>query len=142
MGLALLAACAIDARANKPGPFVYSDADDGVYIIRDQKLVQVLRDSDKLCADYAKAEERAEKASRVAAASPSKKTLQREKTSYVGSARKLMGECLNADKAAQRALAEVFGFKALDRIQKAAPFEDMVYVQLLPEAPAHFEALN
>jgi hypothetical protein len=139
LALAALLCCAT-AHATNAG-VLYSEPDDGLFILRNPALAQTLHESDRACESYAKSQEKAESAAAEAAAHPAKKTLQRQKAGMASAANHLMGQCLEADKAAKRALVKVLGPNTLDRLQKAAAFEDMVYVQLLPDAD-HFEALK
>ena len=124
--------CCAPAHAKDAGT-LFSEPEEGLFILRQPDLSEALRDSDRVCAAYAKAQDEADLAVQAAAATPSKRHL-REKTGKLLSAHKLMGACLEADRAAKKKLAEVIGDGALDRLQKAAAFEDMVYIQLVPDS--------
>lgn len=100
----LLAAPAAQARV------LFSDAEQGAYIIRDSDLSAKLQEAARACAAYV-------------AQQDSVKTLTRAR---------LMGECLNAEKIAERRIAELLGKASLARLQKAEAFEDMAYILLLP----------
>lgn len=138
--LAAALSCAAPAGAAERG-IIFSQPDDGVYIVRHEGLSKALQDSDLLCADYFKRQQEADRVARASAAAPAKRTLQREKFAMVAAAQRAMGECLNADKLTAKALVEIFGAKKADRVQKAAPFEDLVYVQLPPDSSV-YEALR
>lgn len=141
--LLAVAAMLLAASAHAKGAGVlYSEPEEGTFIIRNADLAQTMREGDAVCERYSKLQDAAERAAVDAAAHPAKKTLQREKLGKASAARHAMAECLEADKASKRALQAALKLKTLDRLQKAAPFEDMVYVQLLPPNADHFEALR
>jgi hypothetical protein len=124
-------------------PFIlYSEAEEGLFIMRDADLADAIRESDRLCAEYEKAQDEADRVARLAASQPTKRTLQREKAGKTDIAHKAMGACLDSDERAKKRISALFGKKALDRLQKLAPFEDMIYVQLLPSSAEHFEAVK
>lgn len=141
LAAAALMVCAVSAHA-QDSKTLYSEPEEGTFIVRDADLAQALREGDSVCERYSKLQDAAERAAVDAAAHPAKKTLQREKLGKASAARHAMAECLEADKASKRALQAALKLKTLDRLQKAAPFEDMVYVQLLPPNADHFEALR
>lgn len=125
--LSLLAAVltlASSAFAAKTTKVLYEEKDGGVVIVRDQALAQAVKNSDKTCTAYAEARNKAD-----AAPASSKRREQREKAFLEREATRLLAECVNADEAAKRALAGVLGERA-ESVEKAAGFEDMVYVQL------------
>ena len=138
--LILAAAMLCGASARAAEGVLYSEPDDGLFILRNPELAETMRATDRVCEAYAKRQEEAERAADLAAAHPEKKTLQRQKAGMASAAMHLAGQCLEADKAAKRGLAAALGPKSLDRLQKAAAFEDMVYVQLLPKDESRLEA--
>ena len=141
LAAAALLVCAVSAHAGT-SKTLYSEPEEGTFIVRDAELAQALRDGDSVCERYSRLQDAADQAASNAAAHPAKKTLQREKMGKASAARHAMAECLEADKASKRALQTALKLKTLDRLQKAAPFEDMVFVQLLPASADHYEALR
>ena len=129
------------AFAGAPG-VLYAEPEEGLFVVRNPQLAEALKASDRVCAQYAASQEDADLAAKDAAAAPAKRTLQRVKANKLEAARKLMAECLESDRVAKKTVSEVLGPKALKRLQKAAPFEDMVLVQLMPTSADHFEALK
>jgi hypothetical protein len=131
--------CAGTLQAKELG-VLYAEPEDGLFIVRDASLAGALRDSDRVCEDYSRRQEEADRAAAAAAAQPARQTLQREKAGKAAAAIKSMSACLDADKSAKRKLAAALGAKTAERLQKAAAFEDMVLVQLIPADAGRFEA--
>lgn len=99
--------------------------DDGVLIVRDAALASAVRQSDKACADYAQAQERADSAPYGAKASA-----RRERASLIDAARRLLAQCVAAEESARVVMTKSIGPRAAERVQKASAFEDMVYVKV------------
>lgn len=137
LAAALLLLAAHAHAAPKPGAaapktrVLHADEDDGVTILRDAELAAAFKDGERLCSRY---DERQESADRLAAKAKNLRE-KREAASVQAAAQRLMAECLHADKMAQARLAQILGRSAAQRLQKAAAFEDMVYVVIEP-APA------
>lgn len=143
MNKLLLAAAALLCSATlhaKEAGVLYSEPEDGLFIVRNAELAGALRDGDRVCEEYSRRQDEADRAAAAAASQPAKRTLQREKAGKAAVAVRSMGACLEADRAAKKKLAATLGAKTIERLQKAAPFEDMVYVQLIPAEAGRFEA--
>lgn len=125
---AALLALKAAAYAAPAARLLHTDPEDGVTILRDAGLAEALKESDRLCSLY---DRRQESADRLAAKAKNARE-KREAAAALSSARRLMAECLHADKLAQARLARVLGRSAAERVQKAAAFEDMVYLVAEP----------
>lgn len=128
---AFLLACAAPAAAQK-ARVLHADPEDGVTILRDAALAEAFKRSDRACGLY---DERQGRADRLAASARSARE-KREAAALEAAARRLMAECLHADKLAQARLAKAVGRAAAERLQKAAAFEDIVYLVVEPEPAA------
>jgi hypothetical protein len=102
-----------------------SQMDEGVLILRDAALARAVRDSDRVCASYSAALDRAERAP-----APRKASDVREHASLENAAKRLLAECVSAEESVTRRLTSSLGSRVVDRVARAAAFEDMVYVRL------------
>ena len=130
----LLAAAFLAVAAQKvhaEPKILYSEPHEGTYIIRDYLLSQAFIYSDKACTLYSDKQAHADEVSRNLKYATKKREL-REKAAAIAEARRWLGECLASDKAAKSQLREVLGATAIARLEKAAAFEDMVFIELEP----------